>query len=234
MRIRFGLLILAAAVIGVVWLLFSPPKAVTPQPEVIRVRSYYSLEITPEGVRFSPFDHWIREHAGRHEFDWLLIASQIYQESRFAPEVIAHDGGLGLMQLMPCTAEEMGCGVPLEPEPNIRAGTGYLGKLYRRLGDDIGPRDRLCFALAAYNGGYGHLEDARLLAKQQGLNPNRWQGNVEKAYQLLTRKKYYAKAKYGACRSDIIVRYVNEVMARYLEYSRLNNEGMAQPELNSQ
>lgn len=191
------------------------------------LKSQYRLELTPSGLRLSPFDRWIRKYAGEHGFDWLLIAAQIFQESRFRPRVVAADGGLGLMQLMPFTAREMGCERPLNPEQNIKAGTGYLAKLYNRLGDEIEPRDRLCFALASYNGGFGHLEDARILAGQLGLNRNRWQDNVENAYKLLERPEYYRKARYGSCRSGIIIRYVNEIMTRYLEYTQLNNDAPA-------
>jgi|GEM_PF-5680621 membrane-bound lytic murein transglycosylase F len=187
-------------------------------------KSHYRMEMTADGLRFSPFDHWIKKYAAERGFDWLLIAAQIFQESRFVPGVVAGDGGLGLMQLMPLTAREMNCADPLNPRQNIQAGTAYLAKQYGRLGDGVEPRERLRFALAAYNGGYGHLEDARKLAGQLGLDPNRWQGNVEKAYNLLSRKEYYSKARYGFCRSDIIIRYVNEIMARYLEYTRLNRE----------
>ncbi len=189
--------------------------------------SQYKYEITRGGIRLSPFDHWIKTHAGKHDFDWLLIAALIYQESRFIPEVIAVDGGLGLMQLMPFTAKEMNCLRPLEPEQNIRAGTGYLAKLYDRIGHGVEPRERLCFALAAYNGGYGHLEDARTLAKEQGLNPNRWKDNVEKAYELLTQEKYYSKARYGTCRSEIIIRYVNEITTRHQDFAQLHREALS-------
>lgn len=188
------------------------------------LKSQYRPEMTAEGLRLSPFDSRIKKYAEESGFDWLLIAAQIFQESRFTPGVIAADGGLGLMQLMPDTAREMNCANPLDPEQNIRAGIAYLAKQYERVGDGVEPRDRLCFALAAYNGGYGHLEDARRLARQLNLDRNRWSGHVEKAYELLKRREYYSKARYGFCRSDIIIRYVNEIMARYLEYMQLDND----------
>ncbi len=193
-------------------------------PDLPGLKSQYKLKVHNDELSFSPFDHLIKKHARHHEFDWLLVVAQIYQESRFIAEIIATDGGIGLMQLMPFTAKEMNCSQPLDPEQNIKAGIGYLAKQYQRLDKEIAPRERLCFALAAYNGGYGHLIDARKIAKQQGWDPNIWSKNVERAFKLLERKEFYAKSNYGACRSDIIIRYVNEIIERYDRYREIPKE----------
>jgi len=78
--------------------------------------------------------------------------------------------------------------------------------------------NRLCFGLAAYNGGYGHLIDARSLARKLGRNPDLWVENVDHAYSLLSTPEYSAKAKYGHCRSEEITGYVRKIIARYISY----------------
>ncbi|MCP3967461.1 MAG: hypothetical protein GY750_07180 [Lentisphaerae bacterium] len=72
--------------------------------------------------------------------------------------------------------------------------------------------------MASYNGGFGHLIDARRLAEQKGLNPNLWDDNVEDAFWLLSQKKYASKARHGWCRAKEIVSYVNEIFLRFYHY----------------
>ena len=177
-------------------------------------------EANIRGGRISKFDPLIQKHASYYAFPWNLVAAQIYQESRFKPDVRAWDGGMGLMQLMPLTAKELGCRQPFEPDANIKAGVKYMYRLRKKIKKDVSDNDRICFALASYNGGYGHLLDARKLAAEQGLDPNRWGGNVEKAYEKLSRKKYARRARYGSCRSDIIINYVNNIYIRYYHYAQ--------------
>jgi membrane-bound lytic murein transglycosylase F len=166
----------------------------------------------------SRYDNIIKQYSGYYAFPWCLIASQIYQESRFNAEAKAWDGGMGLMQLMPATARELGCHDPFSPAQNVNAGVKYMNRLKKRFDDKVSPTDKFCFALASYNGGYGHVIDARKLAEEQGLNPNRWHNNVEKSFKLLSKKKYASKARYGSCRSHIIIDYVNDIMIRYHHY----------------
>ena len=177
-------------------------------------------EANIHGGRISKFDPLIQKHAGHYAFPWNLVAAQIYQESRFKPDIRAWDGGMGLMQLMPLTAKELGCYKPYDPDQNIKAGLKYMYRLREKIKKDVSDNDRICFALASYNGGYGHLIDARKLAAEQGLDPDRWSGNVEKAYEKLSRKKYAKRARYGSCRSDIIINYVNNIYIRYYHYAQ--------------
>ena len=79
----------------------------------------------------------------------------------------------------------------------------------------------MCFVLASYNGGYGHLLDARRLAAEMELDPDKWFNNVEHSMALLSKQEYAERAKYGWCKSDIIVNYVNEIMLRYHHYNQL-------------
>lgn len=166
----------------------------------------------------SPFDLLIKKYSADHKFPWCIIASQIYHESRFDPKSRAWDGGMGLMQLMPATAREQGCKSPYSPDDNIKAGVAYLAKLRDYTEYNVSPGNRVCFALAGYNGGYGHLRDARKLAAEQGLNPNVWRDNVEKAYHLLSQNRYSSRARYGSCRADIITKYVNGILILFQNY----------------
>jgi membrane-bound lytic murein transglycosylase F len=81
--------------------------------------------------------------------------------------------------------------------------------------------DRVWFSLAAYNAGSGHVRDAIALAKQQGLNPDRWFDNVERAMLLLANKKYAAKARHGYVRGQEPVKYVREIRQRFGAYVQL-------------
>ncbi len=166
----------------------------------------------------SPFDLLIKKYSADYKFPWCIIASQIYHESRFDPNAKAWDGGMGLMQLMPATARAQGCKKPYSPDDNIKAGVAYLAKLRDYTEYNVSPGNRVCFALAGYNGGYGHLRDARKLAAEQGLNPDVWRDNVEKAYHLLAKSRYSSRARYGSCRADVITKYVNGILIRFQNY----------------
>ncbi|MEN8253929.1 MAG: transporter substrate-binding domain-containing protein [Verrucomicrobiota bacterium] len=167
-----------------------------------------------------PYDDLIRVSAKKYDFHWCLIASQMYQESHFDPKAKSWSGARGLMQLMPATARELGLNerTTLDPAKNIDAGVRYLGQQRKRVPDEVDAFNRLCFGLAAYNGGYGHLIDARALAKKLGRNPNLWVENVDHAYSLLSTPEYADKARYGYCRSEEIIGYVRKIMARYVSY----------------
>jgi membrane-bound lytic murein transglycosylase F len=171
-------------------------------------------------AEISPYDDLIKDSAIKYDFHWCLIASLMYQESRFEPDAKSWSGARGLMQLMPATAGELGLNERniTDPAKNIDAGVKYLGKQRKRVPDEVDDFNRLCFALASYNGGYGHLIDARALAGKLGRDPNLWVENVDYAYSLLSTPKYADRSKYGYCRSDEITGYVRKIMSRYFEY----------------
>ncbi len=122
-----------------------------------------------------------RRHARRYEMDWLLMFAQGYQESRLDPTARSRVGAIGVMQLLPSTAKDMGFEDVTEAEPNIHAGIKYMRWILDRYYKDpeIEPDERVFFALAGYNAGPGRIAKLRRRAPEMGLDPNRWFGNME-------------------------------------------------------
>jgi len=160
--------------------------------------------------RYSPF---IKAAAKKYGFDWRLIAAQIYQESHLDPLAKSHAGAHGLMQLLPSTARSLDVKDLQNPVENINAGVQHLKNLFDRYAK-ARDADRLQIALAAYNVGHGHVEDARQLAVRMKLDPNSWE-SLEKTLPLLRYKKYYKHAKYGYCRGTEPVLYIKRIMIYY-------------------
>ncbi|HED35668.1 MAG TPA: transporter substrate-binding domain-containing protein [Gammaproteobacteria bacterium] len=190
-----------------------------------RIKKYRAqrVDLNPDGT-LSPYDVLIKKYAQQYDFDWRLLVSQMYQESRFNPQAKSWVGALGLMQVMPRTAKEMNIENLKDPEQGIKAGVRYLNWVRDRFEEELSVKDRMWFTLASYNAGQGHVKDARRLARQQGLNPNRWFDNVEKAMLLLSQRKYSRKARHGYVRGTEPVNYVREVRTRYRAYIRLENK----------
>ncbi len=172
----------------------------------------------------SPYDELVRKHAKQYGFDWRLIVSQMYQESRFNPKAKSWVGALGLLQVLPRTAREMGISNLHKPENGLHAGVQYLHWLLKRFEPELDIGERTWFALAAYNAGIGHVRDARSLARKKGWNPNQWFDNVERAMLLLSNKRYAKKAKHGYVRGHEPVNYVRQIRERYLAYIKLREE----------
>ncbi len=172
----------------------------------------------------SPYDALFRKYGREVEIDWRLLAAQAYQESRFRPDARSWAGAVGVMQIMPAAAEEVGVTGDLEdPEVGIRAGALYLRWLLDRFRD--GPQDygeQLRFALGAYNAGRGHVLDGRRVAETIGKNPNRWFDNVEDAMVLLRKPEFAAVSRFGYCRGDQPKKYVREITDRYLSYAQVS------------
>jgi len=187
-----------------------------------KIKKYRSqrIDLNPNET-LSPYDTLVKKYAQKYDFDWRLIVAQMYQESRFNPTAKSWVGAQGLMQVMPRTAKEMGISNLKQPEPGIKAGVQYLNWVRNRFEEELNIKDRMWFTLAAYNAGQGHVKDARRLAKQQGLNPNRWFDNVEKAMLLLSKRKHFKKARHGYVRGREPVNYVRKIRNRYRAYLNL-------------
>ncbi|MEM7465536.1 MAG: transglycosylase SLT domain-containing protein [Pseudomonadota bacterium] len=167
-----------------------------------------------EGDRISPFDTLIKTYAERYDFDWRLIAAQMYQESRFDPDATSRAGARGLMQIMPATASELGLANPEAPEASIHAGIKYLDGLRDRFEDAVPQNERLWMALAAYNAGFERVKRARKLAQSMGLNPNRWFDNVEVAMRKMTQPD----SPVQGCKCGQAIVYVRSIRSLYSAY----------------
>ena len=178
------------------------------------------LDLVESGT-ISPYDDLIKKYASQYGFDWRLVAAQMYQESRFNPRARSGAGARGLLQVMPATAREMGFKSVDTTERGIAAGVKYLDHVRQQFPESLPVLDRMWFTLASYNAGSGHVRDAIKLAKEQGLNPDRWFDNVEKAMLLLAKREYASKARYGYVRGQEPVKYVRQIRQRYIAYVQL-------------
>jgi membrane-bound lytic murein transglycosylase F len=181
-----------------------------------------SSERSDVAGRISQWDELVKKYARAFEFDWRLVLAQMFQESRFDPHAKSWVGAQGLMQVMPGTAKDLNVADVTIPEQGVLAGVKLLAR-YAKLFDSpqIKEKDRLRFALAAYNCGPGHIYDAQRLALDLKLDPNKWFKNVEQAMLLLSKPSYASKSRYGYCRCTEPVNYVSEIQTRYDSYSSL-------------
>ncbi|NJM16045.1 MAG: transglycosylase SLT domain-containing protein [Bacteroidales bacterium] len=182
-----------------------------------RASEYFVIE---KG-RMSAYDEQIKRYSRDLGWDWRLLASLIYQESRFQPDVKSWMGAYGLMQLMPQTADRFGVDSTSTPEEQIVAGVKFLRWIDRRLRDVIIDEDeRIKFILAAYNVGYGHVLDAMRLAEKYGKDPTQWDKNVD--YYVLNKSnpEYFNDpiVKHGYCRGDEPYNYVYDILERFNHY----------------
>jgi membrane-bound lytic murein transglycosylase F len=158
-----------------------------------------------------PLFHEAQEASG---IEWRLLAAVAYQESQWDPIATSETGARGLMQLTEETARHLGVIDRLDPRTALLAGARYLRKLKDRIPERIGEPDRTWLALAAFNIGLGHLEDARILAQKQQLDPDAW-SDVKKALPLLAQPEYFEQAKLGYARGGMPVAFVDRVRAYY-------------------
>jgi membrane-bound lytic murein transglycosylase MltF len=146
--------------------------------------------------------------------DWRLLAAIGYQESKWNPVAASENGALGMMMLTSDTAEAMGIRDRSDPAQNISAGARYLASVRDKLPERIPEPDRTWMTVAAYNVGFGHLEDARILAQTRGKNPDSW-ADVRDQLPLLGEARWYSLVKRGYARGWEPVQFVDRVQ-RYL------------------
>jgi len=175
-------------------------------------------------TRLPRYDKIIQEVAEKYSFDWRLIAAQIYQESHFDPMAQSIKDAYGLMQLIPALAEQFNVKDILDARQNIEAGTHYLRELYDFF-DKANPSDRMYFALAAYNIGLGHILDARYLAREQNLDPNKWSSLLQ-TLPLLRHYEYNKNLKFGYAKGTQPIIYINQIMIYYdiLKYQSIKSQ----------
>ncbi len=148
--------------------------------------------------------------AEKYGLDWHMVAAQSYQESHWNPKAKSFTGVRGIMMLTQDTAKNMGLKNRLAAKEGIFAGTRYLATLHEMVGDEVSEPDRTYMALAAYNLGFGHLQDARQLAMHLDMPANAWQG-IRAVLPLLQKKKYYRTLSHGYARGNEAVQYVDRI-----------------------
>lgn len=171
-------------------------------------------------------------------FGWLWIRAQIWQESRFDYEAVSPAGAMGLMQLMPATAKELGVTDPFNSVQNVHGGVRYLADQYRHLMEIPTYGERIRFALASYNGGRGYVNFALVLArdaeglpasytrwKRGGCLPGHWQ-----TWQYTAPYLDDPRCRPGGRRADArqMWGYVSHIEARYQHYLREALSGAGQ------
>jgi membrane-bound lytic murein transglycosylase F len=198
-----------------------------------KMRKHIAFRASKKG-QISPYDELARKYSSQQGFDWRLVVSQMFQESRFDPKAHSFAGARGLLQVMPRTARELGYSNLSDPETGLRAGIDYLAWVRNRFEPELPYEERLYFTLAAYNVGYGHVRDARAIAADRGLDPNVWFGNVEQAMLLKQQPEVHKNTRFGYCRGSEPVAYVRAIRDRYRAYLQVSERQAgerAEPEL---
>ncbi len=150
--------------------------------------------------------------AAAHGLPWTLLAALSYQESQWQPRAENPSGVAGLMMLGPEAAAEVGVENRFNPAENIMGAARYLAQLYERLPEEVSEPNRTWLALAAYNMGLGHIQDAQQLAASLGRNPYSWR-DVKEVLPLLSKPRYYRQLRYGYARGVESVQYVQRIRA---------------------
>jgi len=186
----------------------------------VRRRMRPVMQDASHGI-ISAFDDLFRRYSSTAGWDWRLLAAMSYQESGFDPQAVSSMGAMGLMQLMPSTADAMG--VPkdkrFDPEQNISASTRYIRKVSQSFSDIKDAEERIKFTLAAYNGGVGHVQDAQTLTRKAGRDHQVWQ-EVAPFILHLSEPRYYRDPDVlnGYMRGSETEAYVRLIMNRWNQY----------------
>jgi membrane-bound lytic murein transglycosylase F len=160
--------------------------------------------------RLPLYQKWFEEAAEQSSQDWRLLAAIGYQESKWNPSAASASGARGLMQLTMESASAVQVSDPADPRQSIFGGARYFRQVYEKIPLHVPEPDRTWFALAAYNIGYGHLEDARVLAQRAGRDPDSW-NDVRDFLPLLEQERWYTQTENGYARGWEPVRYVDNV-----------------------
>ncbi|MBI2992595.1 MAG: membrane-bound lytic murein transglycosylase MltF [Gammaproteobacteria bacterium] len=164
--------------------------------------------------RLPPYRGLFEQTGSEFGLDWRLLAAISYQESHWDVDARSFTGVRGLMMLTNDTARLLGVKDRLDPLQSLRGGAMYLKELDRKMPARIGEPDRTWFVLAAYNVGFGHLEDARVLTQRQGGDPDRWL-DVRQRLPLLSHRNWYEQTRHGYARGWEPVRFVDRIEKYY-------------------
>ena len=189
----------------------SPPLcANTPRFEYEDSRKFQ----TNAAARLARYRAWFEQAATQVGLDWRLLAAIAYQESKWDPRAQSDQGAAGVMMLTADTAHAMGVRDRANPQQSIFAGARYLAQVRATIPERIAEPDRTWLAVAAYNVGLAHLEDARVITQALGKNPDSW-GDVRARLPLLAQERWYSRVRGGYARGWEPVRFVDRIQ-RYL------------------
>ena len=152
--------------------------------------------------------------AADYALDWRLLAAMAYQESHWNPKAVSPTGVRGLMMLTQRTAKQLGVKNRLDAVQSLKGGARYLIIVKNKIPERIPEPDRTWLAVASYNVGFGHLEDARILTQKFGRNPDKWM-DVKQQLPLLSERKWYKQTKRGYARGHEPVVYVKNIQDYY-------------------
>lgn len=183
--------------------------------------------------RLPKYESLFRDYARDFNMDWRLLAAIGYQESHWRPNAVSPTGVRGLMMLTRNTASHIGINNRLDAEESIQGGAKYFRIVHEKIPERIPEPDRTWFALASYNVGFGHLEDARRLTEGAGKDPDRWM-DVKEFLPLLAEKEWYTKTRFGYARGHEPVIYVQNIRRYYDVLARLNEPSTPAPEQEEQ
>lgn len=174
--------------------------------------------------KISAYDEIIKKHSAKINWDWRLLASLIYQESRFKPFVRSYRGAWGLMQMMPATLQYFGIDSTASPENQILAGVRYIKFLDNEFAKQISdPQERINFILASYNIGPGHIFDAQKIAVKLGKDPNKWMNSVDSCLLSKSDPVHYRDPNilFGYCKGKETTAFVQQILTRYHHYKNV-------------
>jgi len=180
------------------------------QVDQMRARSFVK-HIETRLPSYRPVFEKVADETG---VEWRLLAAMAYQESRWDPGAVSYTGVRGMMMLTSATATELGVGDRVNVQASIHGGARYLLSVKKKIPKRIPEPDRTFMALAAYNVGYGHLEDARVLTQKHGKNPDLWT-DVRQYLPLLSDERWYPTVKRGYARGREPVKFVHNVRSYY-------------------
>lgn len=167
-----------------------------------------------------------QEAGRRYLVDWRLLAAVSYQESYWDPGATSPTGVRGMMMLTDLTARQLGVGDRLDARQSIFGGAAYLRSLMDRIPARIGEPDRTWMALAAYNVGLNHLEDARILTQRQGGDPDKW-SEVRERLPLLAKSAWFTTVRHGYARGYEPVQFVTRIRTYYELLRKLDSDDRA-------
>lgn len=165
-------------------------------------------------TRLPAYRELFEEVAAETGVEWRLLAAIAYQESRWDPHAVSYTGVRGMMMLTRATAKELGVQDREDARQSIEGGARYFLAVKAKIPARIPEPDRTFLALAAYNVGFGHLEDARILTQTHGKNPDRWD-DVREYLPLLSDDRWYPNLKRGYARGREPVRFVRNIRTYY-------------------